>query len=193
MATSSDRKWWSQQTSVFDPAYILLLTGCDCFFSGKKKSKLLKLFSFLICLPLYINQICKYCTFWVICVDCVVSTQACNKEKKKSRGKKEEKKSTLAVKTWKTPEEPCCTVSAFISRPAREWMCHSVTKQYTLQHLHEKQTPSSLVEVADFRSSTSTQKRVLYLVSYHCLFKSSSVWAIKMREYAVDVFICTLW
>lgn len=48
-----------------------------------------------------------------------------------------------------------------------------------------------MVEVADFRASTSTQK--LVLSSRHCLFRSSSVWAIKMREYAVDVFICTLW
>lgn len=173
---------------VFERACILLLTGCDCFFSGKIQT--FKLFSFLICLPLYINQICKYCTFesyvWIVLYRLRLAT--------KKQEKKEEKSNRNSnSKNLKTPKEPCCTVSAFISRPACEWMCHSVTKQYTLQYLHKKEMPSSLVEVADFRSSTSTQKHVLYLVSYHCIFKSSSVWAIKMREYAVDVFICTLW
>lgn len=141
----------------FDPAYILLLTGCDCFFSGKIQT--FKLFSFLICLPLYINQICKYCTFesyvWIVLYRLRLAT------KKNTRKKRGEKKDS---KNLKTPKEPCCTVSAFISRPACEWMCHSVMKQYTLQYLHKKEMPSSLVEVADIRSSTSTQKHVLYLV-----------------------------
>lgn len=52
----------------FDPAYILLLTGCDCFLSGKIQN--FELFSFLICLPLHINPVCKYSTFesyvWIV-------------------------------------------------------------------------------------------------------------------------------
>lgn len=68
----------------FDPAYILLLTGCDCFFTDKIQT--LKLFSFLICLPLYINQMCKYCTsesyVWIVLYRLRLATK--NKFKKKT-------------------------------------------------------------------------------------------------------------
>lgn len=113
---------------------VLLLTGGDCFFS--RKIQTFKLFSFLICLPLCTNQTCKYCIFesylWIVLYRLRLAT---TKKKVENQDKKQEKDNSNSEK-----KEPCCTVSAFISRPACEWMCHSVTKQYTIQypHTHKK-------------------------------------------------------
>lgn len=139
----SEREWWSQQTSetflTLRMFYFLLVVTV----SFPVKIQTFKLFSFLICLPLYINQICKYCTFesyvWIVLYRLRLAT----KKKKKTR-KKKRKKVNSNSKNLKNPKEPCCTVSAFISRPACEWMCHSVIKQYTLQYLHKKEMPSKL-------------------------------------------------
>lgn len=66
----------------FDPAYVLLVTGCDCLFFW------FKLFSFLIRLPLYINQTCKYSTFqsyvWIVLYQLRLATE----KKEQKRGKK---------------------------------------------------------------------------------------------------------
>lgn len=81
----------------FDPAYILLLTGCDCFFSSKIQT--FKLFSFLICLPLHINLICKYCTFesyvWIVLYRLRLASKKQVKRGKKRRQKPENQKRAM--------------------------------------------------------------------------------------------------
>lgn len=87
MEKSFSLSHWGSDDHISEPAYVLLLTGRDCFLV---KTRALKLFSFLICLPLYINQTCKYCTFesnvWIVLYRLRLATKTKIKQKK---GKKQ--------------------------------------------------------------------------------------------------------
>lgn len=70
----------------FNPAYVLLVTGCDCLFSGEIQT--LKLFSFLIRLPLYINQTCKYSFqsyVWIVLYQLRLATEKNKRQKKRKK------------------------------------------------------------------------------------------------------------
>lgn len=157
---------------------VLLLTGGDCFFS--RKTQTFKLFSFLICLPLCTNQTCKYCIFesylWIVLYRLRLATT----KKVENPDKKQEKDNGNGGKKRAMLYCICIHFSSCL------WMnvslCYKAIHNTVSTHTKKKDMPSGLVEVADFRSSR-TQKHVLYLVLYHCLFKfSSSVWVIKTRE-----------
>lgn len=99
MEKSFSLSHWGSDDHISEPAYVLLLTGRDCFLV---KTRALKLFSFLICLPLYINQTCKYCTFesnvWIVLYRLRLATKTKIKQKKR-------KKQTVTVNPSLPPPE----------------------------------------------------------------------------------------